>query len=288
MTTAAPPLSCDCHMHVFASAARYPFAERRSYTPPEATLEDYLALHRPLGLVRVVIVQPSVYGSDNRATLEALARLGAAGRAVVVVDPETPRAELAALGRTGVRGIRVNLATHGGTAAAEARALICRMAERVAPLGWHLQLFLEPDLIAVLAETLATLPTEVVIDHMGLPDAAAGVAQPGFAALLALLRGGRTWVKLSGADRIAGSDETFAAAAPFARALIAARPDRLVWGSDWPHTGRRDGSTPDVARILPNRALDEGKLLGLLAAWGADEAARRRILVDNPARLYEF
>ncbi|MFI4986842.1 MAG: amidohydrolase family protein [Alphaproteobacteria bacterium] len=283
-----PPLACDCHLHVFGTSERYPFTPRRSYTPPEATIEDYRASHRPLGLARVVLVQASAYGSDNRCMLAALARLGDAGRAVAVVDAAASAAELAALDGAGVRGMRVNIVTHGQVSSAQARDAILRMAERIAPLGWHLQLFLDPPLIAALAETLATLPLAVVIDHMGLPDATAGLGQPGFAALLDLVRGGSTWVKLSGADRVAHSNHDFRAAAPFARALIAARPDRLVWGSDWPHIGWHGSTSVEHGEILPYRAVDDGKLLGLLAAWGADEATRQRILVDNPAQLYGF
>jgi len=288
MAATAPKLSCDCHMHVFGPRARFPLVAGRAYTPAEAPIEDYRASHRPLGLERVVLVQASVYGSDNRCMLEAIARLGERARGVAVIDPGASEAELSALHRGGVRGIRLNLATHGKTSREQAADAIRHAARQVAPLGWHLQLYLEPAILAGLAELIADLELPVVVDHMGRPEAAAGVGQPGFAALLELIATGRVWVKLAGADRIANSNEQFAAVAPFAKALIARRPDRLVWGSDWPHIGWHSRATVRDEEVLPFRTLDEARLLGLLDDWSPDASVRERILVANPAELYGF
>ena len=283
-----PPLACDCHMHVFGPRARYPLAAKRSYTPAEAPIERYLAWARPLGLARVVLVQASVYGTDNRAMLDTMARLGESCRGVAVVDPAISAVELAALHRAGVRGLRVNLLSYGSYAEADARATIAGLAARIAPHGWHLQIFVAPTLLIALAPLLVALPVPVVVDHMSLPGARAGLGQPGFATLLELLASGNVWVKLAGADRISKSNAAFAAARPFASALVAARPDRLVWGSDWPHIGWHTPNATGHDEVLPFRDLDEAKLLGQLGEWSGDAAVRRGILSDNPAKLYGF
>ena len=266
-----PAGACDCHAHVIGSTARHPLAEVRAYTPPDALLEDYEALLAALGFERAVIVQPSVYGYDNACTLEAVRALGPRGRAVVVVDPAASDAELAEMAAAGACGLRFNLVTPGGFGAAALEP----MAARAAALGWHVQLYVDTAQLVELAPRIAALPCPVAIDHMGQPDLKAGTEQPGFRTLLELLVAGRVWVKLSGAYRIDPS-VGHAAAAPFARALINAAPDRCVWGTDWPHT-RCEIDPPD-----------DGQLLNQLADWAPDEALWRAILVDNPAKLYGF
>jgi len=224
-----------------------------------------------LGIERAVIVQPSVYGFDNACTAEAVRALGPRGRGVCVLDDGVGEDDFAALDAAGFRGVRYNLVTPGGHGAAGLE----RMAERAAARGWHVQLYVHAAELVALAPRIAALPCPAVIDHMGQPDLKAGIDQPGFRALLELLLAGRAWVKLSGAYRVDPA-VGHAAAAPFARALINAAPDRCLWGTDWPHT-RCEIDPPD-----------DGQLLDQLADWAPDEALWRAILVDNPAKLYGF
>jgi predicted TIM-barrel fold metal-dependent hydrolase len=216
-----------------------------------------------------VVVQASIHGTDNRCTLDAVAALGAGYRAVVVVDESFDTAALREMDRAGTRGVRFNLVS-GGAAAEQLDAV----ARRIAPLGWHVQMFADADALAVLAPRLAALPVPVVIDHIGGARAVHGAAAPGFQALLRLLDGGRAWVKLCGYRASAGPPYTDVT--PLARALIAAAPERCVWGTDWPH--------PSLQRDVP----DDGELFDLLGEWAPDAATRQRILVDNPAALYGF
>lgn len=283
---AQPPGACDCHMHVFGPFDRFPLAAERSYTPPEASLAEYRQLQRQTGLERVVFVQPSVYGTDNRCMLAAMEELGPSCRGVAVIDPTIDDAELTRFHAAGVRGVRVNIGPRGADDAAATAQRLERIAARIQPLGWHLQIFAPIALIGMLAETLGRLPVALVIDHVGLPQAARGLEQPGFAALLALVAAGRCWVKLSGYYRVA-DDDTMPAALPFARALASAAPDRMVWGSDWPHTGSHRHEA-GAARMIGYRDLDSGDLLDLLRESVPDATVLRQVLVDNPARLYGF
>lgn len=279
-----PAGACDCHVHVFGPAARYPLDPARAYTPGDASVEELLALHDALGLGRVVIVHPSPYGADNRCTLDAARRLGDRARAVAVIDEGTGEAALRAMHADGVRGVRVNLETAGEHDPAAARALLERAAARVAPLGWHVQVYTNLGVIAALHDALLALPVPLVVDHFGRARAAEGPGQEGFGALLSLLRAGRATVKISAPHRI--SDQPGAAdAGPLARALFEANPDGVVWGTDWPHPG---GARRDPAAIEPFNPVDDGAALNRLADWFPDPAARRRILVENPARLYGF
>lgn len=266
----APEGAADCHFHIFGPFDRFPPSPRRPYDPPLARLEDYRPVAATLGLSRFVVVQASVYGTDNRVTEAAVAGLGrAAARGIAVLDPETEEAEIARLQSAGFVGARFNAVSGGGTPLAALETL----AHRIAPFGWHLQLYVEGDLLPELAPRLAALPVPVVFDHMaGLP-AAQGPRHPGFAALRRLLDTGRVWVKLSG-YRVS-SGPPYEDLAPLARALIGAAPARMIWGTDWPHT-----------QIVPPP--DAGKLLDLLGQWVRDEGEWRGILVDNPRALYGF
>jgi predicted TIM-barrel fold metal-dependent hydrolase len=269
----APALACDCHFHVFADPATVHLNPVRDYTPPEASLAAFRRMQAVLGMERGVVVQPSVYGTDNGCSREAVEELGEAGRGVAVIDMETPEAELRRLHDAGFRGARFNMVSSGGNALDDLEAVAARLAE----MGWHLQTYLRAAALETLAPRLAALPVEVVIDHLGGPDPALGPDQAGFQALLGLLDDGRAWVKLSGAYRVDSGPAPWPAADPFARALIAAAPERLVWGTDWPH--------PHLSGPMPN----DGDLFDRLLDWSAgDEALLRRILVDNPARLYDF
>lgn len=267
-----PPGSVDCHSHVFGPVDRYPYVANRGYTPPDASLADYRRMLGTMGFDRAVIVQPSVLGTDNRATMDAVATMGGAFRAVVVVDPTISDAELQALDEGGARGVRFNLNNPGGLPLEAVEAV----ARRIAPLGWHLQFFADLNLRPELVELMRRQPVPVVVDHMGHLRPERGLADPGAKALLALLGEGRAWVKVSGAYRCSSAAVPYRDTTAIARALIEAAPDRVVFGTDWPH--------PDYRRPMPN----DGDLVDLFNAWVPDPDQRRRILVDNPARLYGF
>jgi len=274
-----PRNACDTHCHVFGPAAQFPYAADRSYTPPDAPLAKYLHLLDTLGCDRGALVQGSAHGRDNSAMLDALAREPKRLRGVAVADADTPAAELKRWHALGVRGLRFNhffrggqLHYRGGVPLEAARVLAPTLKE----LGWHLQLWIDvkdlPDTIPILKE----IGLPVVVDHMGRTDASAGTQAPGFQALLKLLGAGGCWVKVSGAHRVSRAAPDYPDARALHQALVAENPEQLVWGSDWPH--------PRMEDAMP----DAGHLLDLFNAWTGDEATRRRILVDNPARLYDF
>ena len=287
-TFAVPAGACDCHMHVFGAAERYPPAAHRVYTPGPAPLSAWRGIAARLGLSRVVLVQPSAYGTDNRAMVDALGAMGSNGRGIAVIAEETPVAALATLAQAGVRGIRFNVKTHGENDGAALRQNFRRAAQRIGPLGWHIQLYADLGVIAQLADLIRTASVPVVLDHMGGARAALGVAQDGFRTLLDLLGEGRCWVKLSGAYRVSDRDPDFADSTPIARTLVAENPERLVWGSDWPHIGAHAAAPRVDPPAAIYRDLDSGALMNLLAEAAGDDATLRRILVDNPARLYGF
>lgn len=285
---ALPDHSTDCHMHVLGPFERYPLAAERAYNVPAAPLDAHERMKRQVGLERTVLVQASGYGYDNRAMLDALARLGARGRAVAVLAPETPARELEGMHRAGVRGVRLNLLTLASRHAGDRGQLVGDYERILAPLGWHLQIFADAATLLALEPALGHCGVNVVIDHMGLPDAAAGIGQPGFQAVLRLLAGPHVWVKVAGADRITRASGRLRDAIPFIRALAAAAPERLVWGSDWPHIGFHSGRQVQGDAVLAHRALDAGALLDVLIEAIPDVETRRAILAGNPARLYGF
>lgn len=268
-----PTLACDTHAHVFGPQRRYAYTANRTYTPPDALLDQYLALHRTLGIERGVLVQPSVYGTDNQAMIDALEQLEGRYRGVAVVDPDIDQAELERLHVAGVRGVRVNLLFKGGISFADVETI----AQKIEPLGWHIQALIDVSEFENLYERLSSLAVDVVIDHMGHMSTDKGLDHPGFQALLKLLETGRCWVKLSGAYRVTTQSQTpYSDVLPMAQALVNKAPERMVWGSDWPH--------PFVHLPMPN----DGALLNMLADWVPDPALREQILVHNPARLYDF
>ena len=271
---ALPALACDAHMHIFAPA----FAPSAHWkrTPPEARVDDYRQLQQRLGTSRTVVVTPSTYGTDNACTLDALRQLGASARGVAVVDQDVSDAELASLDAQGVRGLRVNFVSPQSWGTTTQQMLVT-LAHKLAGSAWHLQLFAHPDQIVALAPVLQALPVPLVIDHMGRMDPAQGQTAPAYGALRALLDAGNTWVKLSGAYmRSTVHGPTYADTLPLGRALVQAAPERLVWGSDWPHTTEVPGTVNDA------------DLVDLLQHWTGSDAAMDLILVDNPARLYGF
>ncbi|MFW5833369.1 MAG: amidohydrolase family protein [Pseudomonadota bacterium] len=268
-----PAGACDCHTHVFAAVERYPYTPNRSYTPPPAPLEALRHMMAVTGLERAVIVQPSVYGTDNRATLDAVAEGGPGFRAVVVVDDDIDERALAEMHEAGARGVRLDMLFAGGAEGVDLQ----RLAAKIRPFGWHLQMLIDVATFPDLHATFKNLPVPVVFDHMGHIHVVRGVDDPGFRALTALVAEGRAWAKLSGAYRLtAEAAPPYGDVAPFARALVAANPEQVVWASDWPH--------PSIAVAMPN----DGALLDLLDDWVPDAATRDRILRDNPARLYGF
>jgi predicted TIM-barrel fold metal-dependent hydrolase len=272
---ALPPGACDCHVHVFGPSARYPFAADRAYTPPEASFRSYQAVMRDLGLTRAVLVQPSVYGTDNRAMLDALSQGGPNLRGVAVIGApdDCGEDELAALDAAGVRGVRMNTLFPGAEGTGDLDALVAG----IAPFGWHLQVLIDVAETTGLVTRLGSLPVATVFDHLGHLPAALGRDHPGFRDLLALLREGRSWVKLSAPYRLSARNvPPYDDVRPFAEAALEAAPDRVVWGSDWPH--------PAIQGPRPRPAT----LLDPLFDWIDDANLRRRVLVDNPARLYGF
>lgn len=282
-----PSGACDCHVHVFGPVDRFPYSAGRLFTPGPASVEELISLHGGLGLERVVIVQPSSYGAENGCTLDALRRLGGRARGVAVIDAETSDASLRDMHAAGVRGVRLNLETFGRHDPVAARELLIATAARIAPLGWHVQVFTNLGVILALREDIMSLRVPLVVDHFGRADAALGVSQPGLTALLSLVAAGNVYVKVSAPYRISAMPD-YADAAAIARALIEANPDRMLWGSDWPHPGGRPGVPRRPEVIEPFRPEDDGAALNRLRSWVSDAAQLRKILVENPARLYGF
>lgn len=272
-TFTMPDGACDCHAHVFGPLAQFPMVPDRLYTPPEAPLSAYSHLLTTLGFQRGVIVQPSVYGTDNRATLDAVATASDRFRAVVVVEPDVTAEQIEHFHAQGARGVRANLLFSGDRAMADIR----RIANVIAPFGWHLQVLLDVSTFPDLFTFFDGLPVNTVFDHMGHLTAAKGVQDPGFQGMLRLLSKGKGWAKLSGAYRITGKSNTpYLDTTPLAQAILTANPEHTVFGTDWPH--------PHIPVAMPN----DGDLLEQLADWAPDEATRHKVLVENPAQLYGF
>jgi predicted TIM-barrel fold metal-dependent hydrolase len=276
-----PAGACDCHVHVFGPFDRFPLLADRLYTPGPAALPDLLAHQRALGLDRVVVVQPSPYGTDNSCMIDALRRLGARARGVAVIDPSAPAKMLSGLNEAGIRGIRINLETGGVTDPGVARRRLVQAAEQAAPFGWHIQLYARLAVIASLHDVVCGLAVPIVLDHFARASAALGPDQPGLDAVLSLMRRGKAYVKLSAPRRISERADC-RDAGTIAQALIRAGPAQILWGSDWPHPDARQGP------IEPFHPDDDGLALNRLHAWTGSAGLTRRILVDNPARLYGF
>jgi predicted TIM-barrel fold metal-dependent hydrolase len=279
-----PPGACDCHVHVF-DPVQFPYDSRRIYTPPEASIDDLRNLQTAIRFDRLVVVAPSVYGTDNSCTIDAVRKLGAArARGVAVIDDSITTAALDDMAAAGVRGVRLNLESAGDTDAIAAKRTLVSLAERIGDRDWHIQFDTRLSVIAALKDEIAALPVPVVVSHFGRARAALGPGQSGFADLLDLVRCGRVYVKISAPYRTSDGSLDFPDVAPLAQALVAANPDRVLWGSNWPHPGRASTS----AAIAPPYANDDGRVLNLLTAWVPGPEVRKKILVDNPARLYRF
>jgi len=266
----APADACDCHMHIYDS--RFPMAPTATLKPADAHVEDYRLLQKRIGTTRNVIVTPSTYGTDNSCTLDAMAKIGPSARGVAVVDASVTDAELKRLNGLGVRGTRFNLVQAGATTV----EMLEPLSQRVNELGWHVQINLKPDLLVQIEDLLLRLPSPLVFDHLAHVPQPAGIEHPAFKTMRKLIDKGRTWVKLSGAyqDTKVGPP-TYSDTTSIAQAYVQAAPDRMVWGSDWPHPTEKEKP-------------DDAILFDLLSQWVPDEAIRNRVLVQNPQVLYGF
>lgn len=283
-----PSGACDCHTHIFGPQNQFPYWPGRTYTPETALPEEMSALHRALHIDRVVIVTPSVYGTDNSATLFGMKARGASAHGIAVIDEKTPENDLDAMGRAGIRGIRLNLVTAGEFNPVVARRLLLMAADRIKRRGWHVQIYTKLTVISGIKDAVRDSPTPVVFDHFGGAQAALGLQQPGFADLLELVRSGKAYVKISGAYRASKLAPDYPDVVPLARALLAANADRVLWGTDWPHPNTVVPPGRRRTDIMPLLQIDDGRLFNQLPVWAPDPAVRRKILVDNPAQLYRF
>src|SRR5688572_31450405 len=285
---AVPPGATDCAVHVYNDPKRHPFWEGRTYTPEPATVPELKQVMRALGLDRVVVVQASTYGTNNSIVIDSIRELGPGARGVAVIDDKTTDASLDEMHRGGVRGIRLSLGNQGVTDLAAARARLKTASDRMKNRqGWSVLISGSPETWQALRVELAAVGVPIVIDHFGEPRVADGVGQPGFTAVLNLVKSGNAYVKLSNADTLTRlpdlSDVT-----PYAKALIAANAQRVVWGTAWPHpsAGAVPGRKPTDLAL--HRQTDDGQVMNMLPTWAPEAAIRRMILVDNPARLYGF
>jgi predicted TIM-barrel fold metal-dependent hydrolase len=269
-----PPLACDAHCHVFGPAARFPYDPNAAYVPGDAPFEALAELHDRLGLQRAVIVHASCHGADMRVTLDAIARAKGRYRGTAIINESHTDRDFQRMHDGGIRGVRFNFVRHLG--GRPDIGFFRKTVQKLQSLGWHLILHLDADDLVELESTFRSLPVPFVIDHMGRVKAADGLAQPPFKVLLETLKNNaRCWVKICGAERVSSSGPPFTDAVPFAQALIAAAPERILWGTDWPH--------PNV-KWMP----DDAGLVDLFAQMAPDPALQTQILVDNPARLYAF
>ena len=275
--------ACDAHVHVIGPAARYPMVAERHYTPGPASVESLQAHLQLNGLQRAVIIQPSVYGTDNTCLLDALAQMQGQARGVAVLSEAVTPAQLRALDAQGVRGVRLNLESAGHDNAAALKAGLQDWAARIAGLGWHVQVYAPLSVVAACAETLRALPVPVVLDHFALwPDASCAPAS--CQSTLRLLEAGRIHIKLSASYRVPLNGDADVNAV--AQRLLALRPDRMLWASDWPHTNREPGRGPhDVSAYRPIQA---ARLVQERESWLGQCALARQVLVDNPQQLYRF
>jgi 2-pyrone-4,6-dicarboxylate lactonase len=269
-----PPGSCDTHCHIFGPDRLYPYVPERPYTPPDAPLDMFRALHDRLGVERAVIVNATPHGRDNRVVTDAIAQSAGRYKGIANVDETFDDRQLRDLADAGIEGCRFTFLPRLGKV--PDMSAFDRIIERIAGLGWHVDLYLPATLIPEFRPRLMRLPVSYVLDHMGVVDASEGLEQPGFVALLDLLRDDeKCWAKVSCPERISRAGPPFHDVAPFGRALIETAPDRVLWGTDWPH--------PNVP-VMP----DDGDLVDLVPLYAPDPAMRQRLLVDNPTRLFRF
>lgn len=267
-----PPGSCDCHAHVFGPQQQYPFAPDCTYVPPEANVDSYLRMLRTIGCERGVVIHPTVYGTNNQCTIDALRAGKSALRGIVVIDEKVTDEQLEDMHQAGIRGIRLHPKAKDWNDVLKEGT---RLAARIKPRDWHIQVFFDIRAMPEIEKPLTQLPVDVVIDHFSLASIADGVSGASFQAMLRLARHEHCWFKLMGPYRLSKQSPMYPDVNPFARALLAAAPDRCVWGTDWPH--------PNAHRI-PN----DGDLADMLPDWIPDAALLQKVMVDNPARRYGF
>ena len=281
-----PAGATDCHAHIFGDAKAFPMFAGRTYTPEAASVPEVLALHRALSIERVVFIQPSVYGTDNSCLLAAIRLVGSHARGIGVIDEKTPDADVDEMFRIGVRGIRINLETVGQSDPALARERFDAAVKRIGARRLHIQMFTRPSVIAAIHDAVAASPVTVVFDHFGGAQAAGGTTQPGFDALVSLVQSGKAYVKLSAPYRGSTQAPDYADMAPLAKALIAANPQRILWGSDWPHADTSAEARNPETGLSSRLKIDDVAVLNQLAGWLPTIPQRRVVLVENPARLY--
>ena len=270
----APAAACDAHCHVFGPHERFPYHPKSTYHPPDGPAEKLAELHQILGIDRAVIVQASCHGPDNRAMLDAIARNPKHYRGVCIANDRFSDADFADLHEGGVRGIRFNFVSHlGGTPDLE---MMTRVLERVRPLGWHLVIHVNAEDIVTFQDFFLKFEMDIIVDHMGRVHTSQGVHQKAFQVLKDFLERDNWWVKICGSERISAAGPPFYDAIPYAQELIAIAPDRVLWGTDWPH--------PNIQKFMPN----DGDLLDLVPLLARDPGLQKKIMVDNPARLYGF
>jgi predicted TIM-barrel fold metal-dependent hydrolase len=269
-----PRNACDTHAHICGPIAQWPYSERRVYTPPDALVPAYRHLLDTLGVQRAVLVQPSVYGTDNRVMLAAMAQMGERARGVAVVENDIPDAEIERLHEAGVRGVRVNVVDVAEDKGVFDMAPLTRLAQRIKLFGWHVEFLMHADEFPDMAARFADFPVDIVLGHLGYMRTDKGIDNPGFESMLELMQQEKCWVKLTGPYRISNEPLPHRDTIPYALALLNAAPQRVVWGTDWPHVM--------VKGAMPN----DGDLADLLLDWVPDEALREQVLVRNPEKLY--
>jgi predicted TIM-barrel fold metal-dependent hydrolase len=280
-----PPGAVDCHNHVMGARDKYPYAAERTYTPPEAPVAALKALRAQIGTARNVLVTPSVYGTDNRCMVDALGELGGTARGIAVLPLDVSDAELHRLDAAGVRGIRISLGGTGRYDSKTAPEALASFATRFAPLQWNIEMVGNLTALMPMAPAMADLKVPVVLDRFAGANGGEGVKQEGFATLLDLVRGGNAYVKLSAPyNRSKRAD--YSDMLPLARALVEARPDRMLWGTNWPHPDQIPGRP--ISEITPYHVINNEDLVKLFAQWCPDAGTRKTILADTPVRLYRF
>ena len=285
---AVPSGATDCAVHVFGDTKRHPYWQGRTYTPEPATVAELKQVMRAIGFDRVVVVQASTYGTDNSCVVDSIRELGSGARGVAVIDQKTTEAALDDMHQGGIRGIRLSLGNEGGTDPAATRQRLRVAAERMkSRKGWSVLISGSPATFALVRDEIASFTVPIVIDHFGEPQVGDGVGQPGFAVVLGLVRSGKAYVKLSNADNLARQADLSDMTA-YAKALIAANPERIVWGTAWPHPSAGTVTGRKSTDLAVHRTVDDGQVMNMLPLWAPDAAVRKMILVDNPARLYGF
>jgi len=283
-----PRGACDCHTHVFCDPHRFGFWSGRTYTPETATVNETRALHRALHVERIVLVNSLVYGTDNSCMVDALRQLGNRARGIALIDEHTSDAELDALAHAGVRGIRLNFVDLGVPDPAIVQQRFQSSVKRLAGRDWHIQIYSGLSVVETLQDDVMAAPLPIVFDHFAGARASLGTSQPGFDVLVKLIQSGKAYVKISAVYRVSDRAPEYSNVTPLAQTLIAANPQRILWGTDWPH--------PDSSRVPGRRSIDtaplllidDGHLFNQLPVWAPNENVRKTILVENPARLYGF